>query len=367
MNSTQSDKGLITYNFEYERKLRIGFIGAGGHSYRNVYPTFQYAPVDLIAVCDNNADRAAAYAKQFGAQASYTDYREMLASEALEAVFIVTAYTEDGHVQATQIALEALAAGVHVWMEKPTAASTSEIKLLMEASQSAQRHVMTGMKKIFFPSIVKVHDIINSSAFGRPSSFYLRYPMAMPDLQQRHDLRRVEDLLDHIYHPAAILHYLFGKVDRFTYEWEPLSGGSALSLRFQSGVVGVVHFAAGISGSSPLERLEVVGDGCNVVVENGVKLTYYRRADRPAYGRAASYLVPDEAAPLHWEPEFSLGQLMNKNIFYLGYVQEVRYFCDCVLQGRTPVKGNLEASMEIMKLFEALCTQPEGSPITLHA
>lgn len=32
---------LIRYNFEYERKLKVCFIGAGGHSYRNIYPTFQ--------------------------------------------------------------------------------------------------------------------------------------------------------------------------------------------------------------------------------------------------------------------------------------------------------------------------------------
>lgn len=366
MANNTNNNGWIAYNFEYERKLRIGFIGAGGHSYRNVYPTFQYVPVDLIAICDTNAERAAAYARQFGARTIYTDYRKMLKEERLDAVFIVTAYTTDGRVQATAIALNALQAGVHVWMEKPTAASTAEIAALMEASRAYGRYVMTGTKKIFFPSIDKVREIIGSPAFGRPTSCYLRYPMAMPEPAKRQDLRKVEDLLDHIFHPASILHDLFGPIERFSYEWEPDNGGSVLALKFRSGVAGSVHLAAGISGSSPLERLEVVGDGCNVVVDNGVKVTYYRKAERPAYGRAASYLVPDEAAPLYWEPEFSLGQLMNKNIFYLGYVQEVLYFCECILEGRAPVKGSLEASMEILKLFEALCTQPAGTVITLN-
>src|SRR5204863_887119 len=97
----------VRYSFEYERRLRVGFIGAGGHAFRNVYPAFRYAPVDLVAVADLQADRAAAFARQFGAERSYADYREMLAKETLDAVFIVTSYDPDGSVQATRIALDA--------------------------------------------------------------------------------------------------------------------------------------------------------------------------------------------------------------------------------------------------------------------
>ncbi|HET6346321.1 MAG TPA: gfo/Idh/MocA family oxidoreductase, partial [Myxococcota bacterium] len=98
---------------------------------------------------------------------------------------------------------------------------------------------------------------------------------------------------------------------------------------------------------------EVVGQGSNVVVENGAKLTWYRPATRPAYGRSASFLVPDAEAPLVWEPEFSLGQLNNNTLFLLGYAQEVQHFCDCVLEGRQPDRGTLAQSLAIMRLFEA--------------
>jgi hypothetical protein len=110
----------------------------------------------------------------------------------------------------------------------------------------------------------------------------------------------------------------------------------------------------------------VVGEHASVIVDNGVKVTYYRPATRPAYGRSASYLVPNENAPLVWEPEFSLGQLYNKNIFYLGYVQEVLHFCDSVLGSTPPTKGTLAASLEIAKVFEALCTTPPGVRVTIN-
>jgi hypothetical protein len=110
----------------------------------------------------------------------------------------------------------------------------------------------------------------------------------------------------------------------------------------------------------------VIGEGENVVLENGVRLTYYRKANRPAYGRAPSFLVEDEAAPLFWEPEFSLGQLYNKNVFYLGYVPEVLHFCQSVLAGTPPDKGTLEQSLEIAKLFEMYRTTPAGEIATIN-
>jgi hypothetical protein len=157
-----------------------------------------------------------------------------------------------------------------------------------------------------------------------------------------------------------------GKIGHFSYEWEPFNGGSVTSMKFLSGAVGTMHMTAGISGSGPLERLEIIGEGANVVVENGVKVTYYRKAERPSYGRSQSYLVNDDVAPLYWEPKFSLGQLYNKNISYLGYVPEILYFCESVLNGQPPRKGDFTDSLEILKLFEGYRNTPPGTAAVLN-
>ncbi len=356
----------MKYNFEYERKIRVGFIGAGGHSFRNVYPTFQYAPVELVAVCDKDGDRAAAFARQFGATASHTDHHEMLANEELDAVFIVTSYDEAGRPQSTPLALDALAAGCHVWMEKPTAGSVADVRALIEGSERADRFVMSGLKKMFFPSIVRAREIIDSEEFGQPTSMYIRYPQSMPPLEDRGDLTKVRGLLDHIYHPGAIINYLMGEVESMSYLWESITGGSVTNLRFASGAVGTFHMPGANPGTGLLERLEVVGEGTSVVVDNGVKVTYHRKATRPAYGRSASFLVDNDSAALTWEPEFSLGQLYNKNIFYLGYVPEVLHFCESVLTNTAPTKGTLGQSLELAKLFEAYCTTPAGTEVVIN-
>ncbi len=361
MNDRTHHIRQIKYQFEYERRLKACFVGAGGHSFRNVYPALRYAPVDLAAVSDIALDRAQAYAKLFGGERAYADHREMFAREKPEIVFVVTAYHMDGRVQATDIAKDALAAGAHVWMEKPTAASLDEVRDLAARAKAADRQVMTGIKKVFFPAIEKLGEIVASPAFGRLSSLYLRYPQALPPTDKRGDLVAMQSFLDHIYHPAAILNFLGGKIARASYEWEPHNGGSVLSFRYASGAIGTAHFAAGSSGASPFERVEAVGEGANAVVDNGTKLTYYRRAALPTYGRAASFIQPDACAPLHWEPENSLGQLYNNNMFFLGYVPEILHLCDAVLDGRKIAKGSLDDVAEIMKLFEFFRRTPAGT------
>jgi predicted dehydrogenase len=355
----------IRYNFEYEKRLKACFVGAGGHAYRNVYPTFRYAPVDLVAVCDLDQGRAQEFARIFGGERAYADHRQMLAAEKPEVVFIVTSYTEEGRVQATQIAKDAVNAGAHVWMEKPTAASRREVEELKAMSEQTGRQIMTGLKKTFFPAIEKLKDIVSAPEFGRLSSLLVRYPQSLPPPEDRGSLVAMRSFLDHIYHPGAILHYLAGPIERASFEWEPVSGASVASLRFASGAVGALHVGGGASGASPLERVEAIGEGSNAVVENGVKLTHYRRAKLPSYGRAASFIQPDENATLLYEPEFSLGQLYNDNKFTLGYVPEVLHFCEAVLEHRAVTKGTLDEAIEIMKLFDFYSQTSEGASASI--
>jgi len=348
----------IQYQFEYPTRIPSVFIGAGGHSFRNVLPAMQYAPVDLRAVCDLKLDRAEAYARIFGAPEAYTDYREMLEKEKPTAAFIVTDHKpdEDGLVRATAIAADCLRAGVNVWMEKPTAASTAEIRELMRLSEESGAILVTGMNKIFMPSIQKAKQIISTPEFGRVTSVYARYPLGLPDEEGRRieDLEMTMGFRDHVYHVGAVMNYLGGPISRISYEWEAINHSTVASVLFESGAIGSIYFAAGSGAASPLDRFEVIGEGGNLVIENTLRLTYYRSGDSGlgAYGRGASYIVDDAVAPVVWEPEYSLSQLYNKNIFYLGYVNEVLHFCESVLNGAAPTLGTLEQSAEIMALYE---------------
>ena len=78
----------LKYNYEFEKKLRVGLVGCGGQAFRNILPSFLYAPVDLHAVCDIDKKKAEQFAGIFGAKAAYTDMREMIEKHKLECVFL---------------------------------------------------------------------------------------------------------------------------------------------------------------------------------------------------------------------------------------------------------------------------------------
>ena len=346
----------VTYNYEYPKRLRTGFIGCGGHAYRNIYPTFQYAPVNLVAVCDLDQERAATYAKLFGAERYYSNHLEMLEHEELEVVFIVTNVDETGRPRYPTLAIDCLRAGAHAWIEKPPASSSAEIREMIRVSSETKRHVAIGFKKMFFPANVKAKEIVSRPEFGPITSITARYPQSLPPFEDRHDPVKMIHFLDHIVHPHSVLRLIGGPIEWIFVNRSEIAGSATVSIRFANGAAGALHLSAGQSPTSFLERLEVVGRGENLVVENNIRLIHYRRSKNNAqYGSSGDYFgaFTDDSAPMYWEPEFSLGQLYNKGLFLLGYAPEVIHFTSHALEGRAPDFGTLQDALELLKIYEA--------------
>jgi len=156
-----------------------------------------------------------------------------------------------------------------------------------------------------------------------------------------------------------------GPLKRLFLEEGP-GGEPIFTMKFANGAAGVLHMPWGIAATSPKERLEVVGQGANVVVENNTRLTYYRSGNRsaakPEYGRSGTFFSVNDEAPLHWEMDCYSGQPFNMHIFYLGYAFEVLYFCNRVLENLPIEIGGLEDAWHIVRFFEA-CQRIGDHPI----
>ncbi len=364
----RAEPGTVAYAYETPVRVRAGFIGCGVHAYRNVYPAFRYAPVELVAVTDLQEDRAAAFAREFGAQRSYTDYREMLAREELDCVFVVTNYDAQGHPRYPGIAMDAMRAGCHAWIEKPPAMSLAQVEEMMAVEHETGKFVQVGYKKMFVPAYEKAREISGRLEFGGVNQLTVRYPQSLPPPESRYDLAGeplAVSFLDHLFHPMAIVQLIGGDATSMCYLWEPRGGGMIASFTLAGGGIASLHSSGGQSPNAPREHIEVVGQGAHLVVENGIRLTYYRPARGLSYGRAASFITPDDEAPLHWEPEFSLGVLYNDNAFLLGYVPEIRTFCDSVQASSPPAKAGLRDTWSMMQVYEAF-RAPAGTVVPLR-
>jgi predicted dehydrogenase len=352
-----------------EPEIRAGFIGCGSHSFRNIYPCFQFAPVNLIATCDLHVEKARAFAAKFGAQRAYADYHEMLAKEDLDAVFAVTGYDEKGRPTYPNIVVDCLAADRHVWIEKPPAASCAEIERMQKAAERAGKNVVVGMKKMFFPANEKAKELMSRPDFGRTSLVMLQYPQYVPTqaefdqyVKAGEKVPRVVGFLDHLCHPASLLVYLLGMPSTLYYE-RSASGAGVATFGFDSGAVASLALTPGASRNQGMERTVIVSDsGRHIVVDNNIRVTYHRTPPSDpdtGYGSSPNFFTgaPDQATAA-WEPEFSLGQLYNKGLFLLGYYNEIAEFARSILEKRPPKKGTLQEAWQVTRIFEAFADGP---------
>ena len=225
---------------------------------------------------------------------------------------------------------------------------------MMKVSVETGKHVGVGLKKMFFPANQKAHEIIQRPDFGGVTSITVRSPGSLPPLEERTDAKKMCGFLDHVVHPHSVLKYLAGEIESiFVRRNEKVS--AIASLRFKSGAIGTMYFSGGQSSRSFFERTEVIGRGENLVVENNIRVTYYRKDSGPGgYGRAGHYFDGNiDTGPLTWEPEFTLGQLYNKGLFLLGYAPQVISFTTRLLENKGPERGTLDDALEMMKVYEA--------------
>jgi predicted dehydrogenase len=111
-------------------KVRLGFVGVGGMGGIHLGNAAAIGDVEIAGVCDVNADRAKELGEKYKCP-SFTDHREMVKKENLDAVMISTP-----HFFHPPVVLDAFEAGVHVMCEKPLAVQVRDAQAMIDAHKS---------------------------------------------------------------------------------------------------------------------------------------------------------------------------------------------------------------------------------------
>ena len=119
--------------------------------------------LDFVAMCDIVPEVMAEKAEKFGLESvkKYTDYKKMLETEKPELVAIAT---ESGKHAA--IALDCIAAGCNVIIEKPIALSISDADAIIEAGKAKGVLVCACHQNRFNKSIQEIRKAIEKKRFG---------------------------------------------------------------------------------------------------------------------------------------------------------------------------------------------------------
>ncbi|MBM3210898.1 Gfo/Idh/MocA family oxidoreductase [Candidatus Poribacteria bacterium] len=336
----------MSYQREFEKKLKIGIVGVGSHAYRNVLPAMNYLPINLKAICDINLERAQITASQYGVNSVYTDSREMYENEDLDAVFIcVSAQLHP------MLACQAFDAGLHVWLEKPPAMRAKEVEDMI--AHRKDRIAVVGFKKVFMPSTEKVIEIFSKEIYGPLKSMLAVYPMTIPYNGERVlQERQFTNWLANGCHPLSLMIAVGGSVSAVTVH-RNRDGGGVCILEFANGILGNLHLAHGGNISQPIEYYGFFGNGCHTIIDNSYRISFQRGIPFQ-YGKTTNYAPPGiDSGAIVWEPQNCLATLENKALFTQGIYGEMMYFCQQVLKGQPAEKGSLEFALEVMKVYEA--------------
>ncbi|MFD5226566.1 Gfo/Idh/MocA family protein [Microbacterium sp. NPDC058342] len=139
--------------------FRFGIVGAGTIAGLHAR-AIRSAGHRVAAVCDVRREAAERLAGEYGAAVS-TDYRTLLEDPAVDGVIITVP-----HALHAPLALDALAAGKHVLLEKPIATTRADAAALVEAAAAASVTFAVGHVLRFVPSHVAAHDLLRAGAIG---------------------------------------------------------------------------------------------------------------------------------------------------------------------------------------------------------
>ncbi|PFG29171.1 Gfo/Idh/MocA family protein [Paramicrobacterium agarici] len=143
-------------------RVGVGVIGAGVISTQYLENLTTFPDLDVRFIADLDTERAAAQAQKFGIAASGT-VDELLADDDIEIVVNLTIPAV--HVD---VALQAIAAGKHVWSEKPFALDRESGRMLLDAAHAAGKRVATAPDTILGAGIQSARRMIESGEIGAP-------------------------------------------------------------------------------------------------------------------------------------------------------------------------------------------------------
>lgn len=232
----------------------VSLVGAGNYATRVLIPALVAANADLRAVVSRGGLHASLAARRHGFSRATADPRRVWEAPDTHAVFIATPH--ETHVE---LAVAALEAGKHVWLEKPLAIDRAGLAQIEAVARRSPGVFMVGFNRRFAPTAQTLRDAMAGQ--GPWSLVYVVNAGALPADHWLHDPTRGGGrLVGEACHFVDLMRFLVGA---------PITSGhaarcgdsAALTFTFGDGSVGTVHYLTGGHPSVPKERLEVYGAG----------------------------------------------------------------------------------------------------------
>jgi predicted dehydrogenase len=352
------------------RRIGIGMVGCGVVCTRDFLPNAVLPDarerLDLVAVCDVVETRANETAERFGARRAYTDVEALARDPEVEIVGIMTPVRH--HLP---VALAAIAAGKHVYVQKTMTETVAEAdQMIAAAREQGVKIVAAPGNHIRSKSLAEIRKHVEAGRFGK-----VCWGRSALGTRHEDDARRLDDpernvdpswyykpgggpLRDAAVYDLHALTWMLGPARRVTAmsgisipvrRWRDrsidveLDDNTHFVLEFE-GRCFIVFSSHFIKGSSRTPRLELYGERGAVVMGGGAQGSYElfgESDDRDRHGKMERLVRVGEPAP----PGSSMTGLANYT------VADAIHLADCILEDREPLIG-AEHGRHVVEIIE---------------
>ena len=339
------------------KKLSFAIIGCGRISHKHIEALADnFKEADLVSVCDiipekmdKDVEEYYDFMKQRGINLDkkinkYTDYKEMLKREDIDAVSICT---ESGHHAVH--ALYCLNAGKHVLVEKPMALSLNDADKMIKLSREKNLKLGICHQNRFNPPIQKLRRAVEERRFGKIINGTARILWNRNDDYYKQAPWRGTKALDggtlmnQCIHNIDLLQWMMGsEVERVHCERGTflrnieMEDFGAILIRFKNGSIGIVEGSACVYPKNLEETLSIFGEKGTVVIGGLAvnKIKTWQFADERDYDKE------DENTEID-------------SVYGRGHTPLYKNFIDAVNENKEPLINGEEGRKALKIILEA--------------
>lgn len=259
---TSSTKGLI------------GIIGAGNFTCSTVLPGLKRAGANIKYIASSGGQTAVILAKKHKIALATTDYQEILNDPNIDLVMITTRHNL--HASMTQ---EALAAGKHVFVEKPLCLNNEELNQIINIYEKSDKMVVVGFNRRFSPLAIKLKGILGDGPKNIIATMNAGY---IPQKHWVHDLEVGGGrIIGEACHYIDLCTYLAGSpiisvcMNAMGTSTDTATDNAFILLKYDNGTNAVINYIANGCKKYPKERIEIHSGQRTLVLDNWRELRGY--------------------------------------------------------------------------------------------
>ena len=256
-------------------KAVVGFVGAGNYASRMLIPAFKASGAALHSIASAGGTNAVVHGRRTGFAQATSDTDGLIANPDINAVAIVTRHNSHARLTA-----QTLRAGKHVFVEKPLALTVEELEEVKASHAESGKHLMVGFNRRFAPQVQKMKQLLG--AVQAPKSFVMVMNAGAipPDHWTQDAAVGGGRIIGEACHYIDLMRFLAGaaitsvQARRMgdTHTEAVTEDKASITLGFEDGSFGTIHYLANGGASFSKERVEVFAAGRTLQLDNFLKL-----------------------------------------------------------------------------------------------